>query len=476
MNVSVDSILFGDDNLVLRIRANASEEASTGRPLHLGILLDNSGSMGSGRLDSVKRTLHAARPLLRPGDCITLVTFSDTATVALRQHELTEDPVTFDALFHTIDNIQADSSTNLSAGLEALYEVTTTYDAVILLTDGIVNAGVTSTAGLRAMAQAARATMVFHTLGYGADHNRTLLRELSVQSRGTYTYVDSDEILPLAIGDILSGLRAEVLRGVRVGLPPSTVWRCCEVGSQGRSDYYVGNMMAGRDYWAVFRVSGEGGGDRLPGPYQVTAEGHDGRVLMPVPNNITAEESHEQVLRSRVTEAMEMATNALEARRSSSPDLAPLRALQVELEGMPARPLLLRLRAQIAEILELLQAPQPSSATSLSNLYCSPMRGGGAAAATADHIMARMSSGMACLSNQRGVYRTTRVRATMSGIDDDADVSFFSTPSQRSASQAVYSQTVQTATATATATAGAEPEPDEPIGISVPAPPMEEID
>lgn len=455
MSISIQSRIRGN-NLVLRLR---SAEAVAERTLHLGILLDNSGSMEGHRLTAVKRTLHAARGLLRTADRITLVTFSSTATIRLREHALTDDPASLDQVYAAVDAINTEGSTNLEAGLQALFSVTTAYDAVLLLTDGIVNQGITSTTGLRVLAQSPRPTMVFHTLGYGAEHNRSLLRDLSIQSRGTYTYVDSDEILPLAVGDILSGLRAEALRGVKVRLP--STWGCCEVDTAiGTSGYYVGNLMTGRDYWTVFQYTGTLAPSDYPLHIQVSGDdGLDTSVtLMGESTDVTDDDVQDQVMRAKVTVALKQATDALEASRAA--DTTTLRALQTELEGLPPRPLLVRLRAQVAEVVELLTATTVITRTATAPSY-NIYRGSVAETVSNNHLMARMSSGMACLSNQRGVYRTLRprVRARAEDEDEMADVSFFSTPSQRTASQVVHS---------ATQVADADDEPHEPI-LRIPA-------
>jgi endonuclease YncB( thermonuclease family) len=49
--------------------------------VNLALLVDTSDSMASGRLDAVKKTLVAARSLLRDTDTITLITFGTEATI-----------------------------------------------------------------------------------------------------------------------------------------------------------------------------------------------------------------------------------------------------------------------------------------------------------------------------------------------------------------------------------------------------------
>lgn len=443
MNVSIASKISGNQ-LVFRLRATTE---STLRPLHIGILLDNSGSMEGSRLESVKHTLRSARSLLQFGDRLTLVSFSDTAQVHLRATTLSNE-ADMDAAFHRIDNIHADSSTNLGAGIEALYDIATDYDAVILLTDGMVNAGITSTAGLRAMAQAGGSTLAFHTIGYGADHNRTLLRELAVRSRGTYTYADSDEILPIAVGDILSGLRAEVVWGVRLQIPEACGWACQEVGAQSVLGYYVGHMVAGRDYWAVYKRRGAVGVAGGAGVLMATVEAANGeRQSVSIGEGegeslISDQDVEDQVLRARVAAALEEITGQLEA-GELHPDTTTLSNLQIEFLLLPARPLLMRLRAQVAEVLDIAlrmataAATPRLPATMFTGAPTSIRRRANAMPEQDDtglrtHLMARMSSGVACLGNQRGVYSM----APTDG-EEDTNTSFFSTPTQRTASNVV---------------------------------------
>lgn len=470
MNISVTSKISGD-NLVFRLRAaSPGSEATATRSLHIGILLDNSGSMGGERLAAVKRTLHAARSLFQMGDSITLVTFSDTADIRLRAHVLS-DVAAIDAAYQEIDQIRADASTNLGAGLEALYSVTTAYDAVILLTDGMVNAGITSTAGLRAMAQAAGTTLAFNTLGYGATHNRALLRELSVQSRGTYTYVDSDEILALAMGDILSGLRAEVARGVRLRLSSGAAgWSCQEAGSStGSQEYYVGHMIPDRDYWVVFR-SAIGGATVAGGAgvltATVTATGQEALTVTVPTGEMLDEDVTDQVLRAEVASALMTASAQLEG-GAATPDMTRLRALQTRLEALPARPLLMRLRAQVAELLEL--AGRVTAPLQTASYHPALPRVG---ADVRTHLMARMSSGATCLANQRGVY-------SMAG-GDDTNTSFFSSPLQQTASSVVRHGSHVPRVTTPVVEAEDDDAPAEPVvsdsHASVPTDRLEDID
>ena len=59
----------------------------------------------------------------------------------------------------------------------------------------------------------------------GQQHHA--LRDLALRSRGAYTFIDNDEILPVATGDLISGLREEAVRGAALTVPEG--WACAEL-------------------------------------------------------------------------------------------------------------------------------------------------------------------------------------------------------------------------------------------------------
>jgi hypothetical protein len=436
MNLSAFQV---DDHLVIRVNIEAPASAA-GRPINIGLLIDVSGSMDGARIDAVKRTLHAARGLWRAEDRVTLVTFSDRAQV-LRDHQaMNEAGLT--EFYNAVDAMRADGSTNLSAGIEALYGCGADYDMVLILTDGVLNAGVTSTAGIEAMLNAPGRRTI-NTYGYGADHCRALLRDLSLRSRGAYTFIDNDEILPVATGDLISGLREEAVRGATLMVPES--WTCAELDG-GANTFYVGNLVGGRDYWYVFR---RGAAAAATAPIRLTAPG-GAEAEISVVFADEAPEAREQILRCRVARLMSQMSEALEAGLSLPREAAT--ALKAEIDAAAAefraRPLVLRLQGQLAELLAMPEAPPPPAMGPMLGLA----RGGGGGlgrspagamwpgtpAGGTRSLAARLASGMTCLSNQRGVYTgVSESGASVYEEDPDRSISLFSTPSQRSASSQV---------------------------------------
>jgi hypothetical protein len=386
-----------------------AREGSEPTPIDLALLLDTSGSMDGERLDAVKRTLRAARDLFIPTDQITLVTFDDRATVIANRVRM--DAAGIEQFYTAVDAVRANGSTNLSAGIEKLLvtQGSMTYDAILLLTDGHINAGITSTVGLRSM-MCGLGEIPVTGLGYGADHNRVLLRDLATRSRGAYVYVDSESVLPIAMGDMIGGLRAKIYKNAMIHVP--TGWRCCETDGGGAS-YRIGSIVPDRDYWVIF----EKHGDEVEAA-PITLSPVDGPVIAEVNRVMVSDcqDLQEQVLRCRVAKAIVAASDCMEQGRLIGPEIAALDAeFKALSEHMRLRPLVLRMQAQLAEILA---EPPPS------------VMGYGLPPPSA--LLARMSSGGAYLATQRGVSST--------GGGDPHDVHTFSSPLQQTASNQVQQQ------------------------------------
>lgn len=385
-------------HLAIRIHSSSSGSSSS-KPIMIGFAIDTSGSMEGERLSAVKRTLRAAAGLWQPRDRVTLVTFGDEAAVVTDQLQMDEaGQIQF---YEAVGAIHTSGCTNMGAAFDALRG--RCYDGVALLTDGVVNVGDASTAGLSGKA-AGLGSMPFTTLGYGADHNRALLNRIALKSRGAYIYVDNDEMLPEAMGDLIGGLRTELYKDATLRLTVAGLGRalCAELDPEADgTTYRVGTIIPHRDYWVVYEVPGDAEIDEIvleaPGLREVLR-------AIPVSDCVDLQV---QVLRTRVVKVIAAATNALEQGLPLGSGVAALRA---EMAVLPSyvleRPLVQQMRAQLAEIVE------------------RPVQ-------LAD-MMARMSSNTTYLSSQRGV--TSRMTAS-SPSDPCAPFQSFSSPVQRAASQ-----------------------------------------
>ena len=385
------------DYLAVRIRASAPTGGTSGtggtgetRSIRIAFLVDVSDSMNGERLACVKRTLHAARGLFAEGDRLTMVTFGSAAAVLA--NNVGYDGL--DAFYRSVDELTTAGGTNLSAGIEKLASISApgSYDALVLLTDGQINHGVRSTEALGAMIQSMCASPIT-ALGYGPDHNQALMRDLGLRSRGSYIYVDSESMMPAAMGDLISGVRTEVLQRAYLRVPIGL--DCCEFASGSSSgsniigsSYYVGNIVPDRDYWAVFRKRV---GITEVTPIELVAPGSPGfRETLTWCAVSDCYDLKEQVLRCRVATAM------------LTSDKNQIEALVEEIRATPAefqaRPLTLNMLGRLVEAAQICNAPPAPAA------------------------LARMMSGGAYLSVQRGV--------TAAG-----ETNTFSSPRQRHTSQ-----------------------------------------
>ena len=353
-------------DLAVRIHAVPLERTGPTPPgedaIHLAFLLDRSGSMCGERLTAVKRTLHAARPLFGPEDRVTLITFANTAMTVVADHVMDESGAL--AFYTAVDELVANGGTNMAAAFEALGPLRLNLDAIILLTDGQVNEGISSTEGLLSLGLGL-SSKPFYTLGYGADHNRSLLKALALKSRGSYIHVDDESMLPRTLGDLMGGLRTQVFASASLSVEGAT---CREIGG-GSSTFRVGAIVPDRDYWVIFTGA----------PSSVVLRDGSEVIDMALPLASADDEVQEQILRSQVAEVLEDATTALE---NYAPVPASLAALCTSIDAMPdamiGRPLVRQMRAELEAIRT--APPRPSA-----------------------ELLARMSSGTAYLSTQRGV-------------------------------------------------------------------------
>lgn len=405
---------LGNRYVAARIRVDSAVGGiQEDKPLHLAILLDTSGSMEGERMIAVKRTLHAAMDLFQPTDRVTLVCFDDVATVVAAG--LRMDDVGKEQFASRVERITTQGCTNLSAGIEALLTeqlASRPYTALVILTDGHINRGVSSNTGLQSMITGLGGSLPVTALGYGADHNRTLLRDIALRSRGAYTFVDSDETLPVVMGDLIGGQRSVAFRRVAVSIAGQPNWVSAELDGDG-ARHVVGDIVPDRDYWVVF----ENPDEPAHAPLEIS--------LTAVPTlphlihaNIEASDNpaiQEQVFRCRVAAVSAAVTNALE--RTAPVEEAYQNRLNALRDEMSAEaltsPLVLRLRAQVAELLEAITAapvpawgaPSPTSG-SFPAVWGSPSMGmspGGFGVSTPTAVLARLASNTAQLSLQRGV-------------------------------------------------------------------------
>lgn len=185
-----------DEYLHIAVRAPELPEAPR-PPLNLALVIDRSGSMASE--DKLAHAKSAAEQLvgrLGPEDRVALVSYDDQVRVELPSTSARDvRPV-----LAAIRALETGGSTNLCGGMLAgVEELRRNLDlehlnVVVLLSDGLANAGVTDPRAIARHAQRAREEGVrITTMGMGLEYDEDLLTTVALEAGGNYYYVDEPE-------------------------------------------------------------------------------------------------------------------------------------------------------------------------------------------------------------------------------------------------------------------------------------------
>lgn len=401
--------------LALKIEAPVIQERSR---FHLALVLDVSGSMEGERIRAVIRTIHLLIDGMNETDALSIITYNSSATVLANEVYVNESGR---AQLHTIiDGLQAEGGTNAEAALFALRQLQN-FDAAFLLTDGHVNQGVTSRAGLlRIFSSVVPSGTAVNTLGYGADHNAFLLRDMAVRTCGTYTFADRDELIPAIIGDILGGLANTYAKRAEVVVPDG--WECCEIGNS------IGMLISEKPQWMLFKRRR---GGSLPTAIQVLFVRNSEQERVSLNDYSAHSEIEVAVQRDRclVAKTLSEASEYIE-QGNTQRACEHLQNAQNALETSIARdePLVISMRANIDDMLTRIPATTTQRPI-LVGLHRVPANAA---------ILSRMISDSTALGNQRGFYQVSQVTETLS--DPIPLTATFSSPVQRTTSQTVTSR------------------------------------
>ena len=188
---------FEDGDVLVRIGVQAAVIDDRDRPnAALTFVVDTSGSMDrDNRLGLVKEALEQLVQELDNDDTVAIVTYSNKSSVVLEPTSVRDD----DEIYDAIDDLRADGSTNLEAGLRTGYDLAEEafidggINRVILASDGVANVGLVDPDELsRTITDRADDGIQLVTVGVGmGNFNDVTTEQLADQGDGFYAYVDS---------------------------------------------------------------------------------------------------------------------------------------------------------------------------------------------------------------------------------------------------------------------------------------------
>lgn len=181
-------------HLLVRLETPPANEAHV--PLLVALVIDRSKSMEGEKLRAVVQAANALANWLTRKDSLAVVAYDTNVEVIQPLLPLTDKV----SVTKRVEGIQAGSSTNLSGGwLQALRMVEEARDVqafrrVILLTDGMANAGIVNPAELARIAREHfQRGISTTTMGFGGDFSESLLAQLASEGGGNFHFIEGPE-------------------------------------------------------------------------------------------------------------------------------------------------------------------------------------------------------------------------------------------------------------------------------------------
>ena len=194
VTTSLSDCPWNPDTLLLRIGVKAKEVVPENGS-NIVFLIDTSGSMfDNNKLPLVQESLKLLQEQLTDKDTVSIVTYAGSEEVLLEGVKGSEHSKITEA----IDSLIASGATNGESGINKAYEIAEEYfieggnNRVILCTDGDLNVGVSSEAGLTKLIEEKKETGVFLScLGFGeGNYQDDKMEALADHGNGNYSFID----------------------------------------------------------------------------------------------------------------------------------------------------------------------------------------------------------------------------------------------------------------------------------------------
>jgi hypothetical protein len=193
-----------------------------------------------------------------------------------------------------------------------------------------------------------------YTLGYGMEHNADLLKNIAAKTRGSYTFVQDDNILPAAMGDMIGALKSEVVSNAILKFPIG--WKCMEPIAEGTDNSFtVGSLILDKPMWVVFNVP-EGvivNENGVPSLNTFELICNEMSISFNNDSNMDSVEVAEQLCRCQITTVMNNISEAMKNRNYSEAEKMASDSIKLlEASEAKTRHLVIKMKAQMEESLE----------------------------------------------------------------------------------------------------------------------------
>jgi Ca-activated chloride channel homolog len=197
--------------LYLEAKAVKHSAAATERvPLNIALVLDRSGSMMGDKLEYCKRAAKFVVDNLDANDRVSVVIYESDVRVLVPSVKAGNK----EQIKKMIDGINVAGGTCMSCGMFSGYDEVKKYfeqqhvNRVLLLTDGLANAGISNRKSLDSIANKYATTdrITLSTFGVGANFDEKMLTDLAEYGVGNYYFIDKPENIPPIFSKEMKGL------------------------------------------------------------------------------------------------------------------------------------------------------------------------------------------------------------------------------------------------------------------------------
>lgn len=240
--------------LQISLKTGSFDLKNDRKPMNLSVVIDRSGSMeDEHKMEYVKKAFSRLIEQLDARDILSVVIYDDQIDVLRTAQRVGNGKR---AIIRLLDEVYPRNSTNLGGGLlEGLHQAEQNsrkefVNRVILLSDGLANAGITDPVELNTLARKFRNKGIsISTMGVGLDYNENLMMGLSESGGGNYYFIEHPNMLTALVTKELHSASSVVAQNVNIHLKLGKDVRVKDViGCESNSSHEVTTISVGDLY------------------------------------------------------------------------------------------------------------------------------------------------------------------------------------------------------------------------------------